>query len=97
MFLLSCKFKKSNSNKFAGLTFGRVYWRNRRFIKPDYSVDINAEPQSATVNPTPAIFDEHSIPDPAVNQTPARRRRKQHHEGPLRRSSRAPKKNPRYD
>ena len=76
---------------------GRVYWRNRRFIKPDYSSVEEAVPRSVTINPTPAIINEHPLPDPPVTPSSSRRRRKQQHEGPLRRSSRTPKKNPRYN
>lgn len=76
---------------------GRVYWRNRRFIKPDYSADVDAEPRTVTINPTPTIIEGHPIPGPDISASSGRRRRKQHHEGPLRRSSRAPKMNPRYN
>lgn len=76
---------------------GRIYWRNRRFIKPDYSADAEALPHSVTINPTPDIIDEHPVPDPPVTSSSSRRRRKQQHEGPLRRSSRTQKKNPRYE
>jgi hypothetical protein len=77
------------------LPSGRVYWRNRRFLKPDYSADAEPRRPSVSIDPTPTEIEIPDVPNENRGQ-PSRRRQKQPDVEPQRRSERIRKKNPRY-
>jgi hypothetical protein len=75
---------------------GRVYWRNRRFLKPDYSADAEPRRPPVCIDPTPK---EIEIPDHLNEnreQSSHRRQKQLNNVLPQRRSERIRKKNPRY-
>ena len=78
------------------LPSGRVYWRNRRFLKPDYSGEAEPKRPSVSISPTPTEIETPDRPNENREQSSYCHPKQPETVQPQRRSGRIRKKNPRY-